>query len=103
MGTRTPSRLTSLWALSLSIPRAEAKVPQPAMGMPESSSRPCRVPSSPLPPWSTGKAMSRGTRDTPSFPSNSRQFSPRLGERTAGVQSAGVCQVSFSSLSTGPA
>ena len=58
-GTSTPASAASLCALSLSMHRALARVPQPIMGTPAISSMPCTVPSSPFLPCKMGNAASK--------------------------------------------
>ncbi len=56
--TGTAASRSSLFITSLSIPMAEPNTPAPTYGMPATSNRPCRAPSSPKVPCSTGKTTS---------------------------------------------
>src|SRR5687767_11135271 len=57
------------------MPAAEPSTPQPAYATPASSSSPCRVPSSPMGPWITGKTQP--SRPSPrSVRQGSRAFAP---------------------------
>ena len=88
-GTAIPARETSLCARSLSMQSAEASVPHPTSGIPESSKSPCTVPSSPFFPCSTGKARSiRRSIHLPLW-SSQNPGAPRLGEKAAGRRSMG--------------
>ena len=106
LGTLIPLWLTSLWALSLSMQRAEDRVLHPTTGMPAISNIPWILPSSPFFPCSTGNTMSTSVTPVtfPVFPENSKKpFCRGPWENTTGIIFfSSSCQVSSPIFSVSP-